>query len=122
MSPFCGRMGINPYLVTVNADVQPVVNPFFPENVAREEAAWMRDKLIEAGHPITIENARYEIYRWYIRPTTTTGMRQDFISNIIYRRQIVNQIMNEFTEDDSDRTYATDNTDDGDDSTELDDP
>ena len=105
-------MGINPYLVTVNADVQPVVNPFFPEDLAREGAEWMRGELIKEGHPITIADARYEIYRWYIRPTTTTGMRQAFISDIIYRRQILNQIMNEFTEDDSDRTYATDNTDD----------
>lgn len=115
-------MGINPYLVTVNADVQPVVNPFFPANLAREEAAWMRRELIEAGHSISIDQAEYEIYRWFNRPTTTLGMRQQFQSDIRYRRLILNQIMNEFTEDDSDRTYATDNTDDGEEDTERVDP
>ena len=103
-------MGINPYLVTVNADV----NPFFPANLARNAAEWMRRKLIEAGHPITIDDAVWEIRFWYLDPTTTLGMQQRFQSDITYRELILNQIMDRFTEEDSDRTYATDNTDDGD--------
>lgn len=105
-------MGINPYLVTVNADVQPVENPGFQYNLVRNAAEWMKRELDEAGHPITIDQAFYEIHHWYFRPTTTLDMQQRFQSDIIYRGQILNQIMNEFTEEDSDRTYATDNTDD----------
>ena len=107
MSLFCGIMS---------------VNPFFPANLARNAAEWMKKELDEAGHSISINQAFYEIYRWYNRPTTTLGMKQQFQSDIIYRRLILNQIMNEFTENDSDRTYATDNTDDGEEDTERVDP
>ena len=106
-------MSINPYLVYLNANL----NRPFPEQLVEDLAVTVRNIFMESDVPVEFntETIRYEVYRWYFNEQTTEEKQQKFDENPEYRLEIAVNVMDDYLNDDSDRTFCSDGTDDYDD-------